>query len=310
MPKTKPLLIFDGNLLLHKSHGVHGWLGIRKNGTRVKTGIPYGFLRTLVRLNGLYGPGCRNCVVFDASCLPKENVTAELPRGERRELFPDYKKNRGPLDKDIYTGKLLLDKFLAYINVTIAYSSYEYEGDDVVACVVKRYRRLCERKGKKGKAIIVSDDKDFNQLICSERNFAVVIHRRGDKVMTEAKFCKQFGFHPNRFVVYLSLIGDTNDDIPGIKGIGPKRATELVTNGFDAIEGNLCARDRGILRRNRKLIRLFDSKKVVARLDHYKFNKVKLNKRFSEYKMVSFLAEKDQQIFANMRRAGFLGGVK
>jgi len=308
--KRKTLLVFDGNLLLHKAHGVHGWLGFNENGTKIKTGIPYGFLRTLVRLNGLYGPNCRNCIVFDASCLPLvEGKEKEMPLGERRELYPEYKKNRGALDQDIYNGKLLLDKFLKRVNATVVYASHEYEGDDVVAYVVKKYRSLCRKKSLAGRVVIVSDDKDFNQLVCDVKNFAVMVHRRGDKVMTDAKFCKQFGFSPDKFVTYLSLMGDANDDIPGIKGIGPKRAAELVINDFDAISGNLCARDRVILERNMRLIRLFNSKKVVARLDHCEFDKDALLKVLKKYKMVSFLSDKDQEVFEKMKRAKFLGGA-
>ena len=309
--KKKRFLIVDGNLLLHKCHGVHGRLSVKLKGERVPTGIPYGFLRTLVRLNGMYQP-CSTCVAFDHSVLPpEEKVKAKIfkPAKDvppRRLTYADYKCSRSALKPEIYSGKLLLDEFLQHIGVTVVYASGIYEADDVVAYVTHRCSLRSDKKGFKGEVVIISDDKDFNQLVHDEDNFSVTVHRRGDKVTSQESFLKLNGFHPADTLIYLSLTGDANDDIPGIKGIGEVTATKLVKKGLRAIERSLSSSEWGIFQRNLSLISLSRSRRAISSLSYNSFDKNKLNMLLNRYKMVSFLRGGEQEIISNIKPVKFL----
>jgi len=309
--EVKKFLIIDGSLLLHKSNGVHSKLSIEVDGKEVRTGVPFGFLRTLIRLNDKFGP-FYTCIVYDSSVTPLREMRRAriLKRAKdivpRYEAFPTYKESRSGLKPEIANGKILLDSFLKNIGLTVAYASPLYEGDDVVSYVTERCRVHCERGRYNGEVTIFSDDKDFNQLITQEPFFTVSVMHRKDELITTEKFEKLFGFHPSEFIIYLSLMGDSNDDIPGIKGIGQKRATELLTKAKEPVYLSLSDSQIVILERNMGLIRLSKSKHCTLLVSHKAFDKRKLNVLLKRYGMVSFLRTNDQEVFESIKPMGFL----
>jgi 5'-3' exonuclease len=202
---------------------------------------------------------------------------------------------------EILVGKFLLDEFLACLPITIAYATKDYEADDVISYITKK----CTKQPP-SEVIIVSDDKDFNQLIRNSDNTSVFIHKKGDEILDKKAFIKKFGFPPKFFVSYLSLVGDSSDEIPGIKGLGPKRAGDIIKKGFDEIETNLDASQMEIYERNKQLIRLSASRNVVASLHHGKLNIETLAQLFRSFRMVSFLRALEQDTIKQIRPISFI----
>jgi DNA polymerase I len=147
----------------------------------------------------------------------------------RQEQYPEYKATREKLseelqqdfDRSLERVCQILDAF--HIPV-IAINGYE--ADDVVAT-------LAQRAASNGlQAVIVSGDKDFYQLIGD--GVALLNPGRGGQAAVEEQWVDQsnaserLGVPPARVVDYLALVGDTSDNIPGVKGIGDKTAVQLL----------------------------------------------------------------------------------
>src|SRR5213083_3471903 len=147
----------------------------------------------------------------------------------RQQEYPEYKATREKLgeemqqdfDRSLERVCQILDAF--HIPV-IAINGYE--ADDVVATLAQR------AAGRGLQAVIVSGDKDFYQLI--GEGVALLNPGRGGQAAVEEQWVDQsnaserLGVPPARVVDYLALVGDTSDNIPGVKGVGDKTALELI----------------------------------------------------------------------------------
>lgn len=201
---SNTLLLVDGENLLHRSfHKFEKFTS--SDGT--KTGAIYGFFKTL------------NSNIFRFSV---SSVIVVFDNGRskyRTSIHPEYKGGRpvrlGMDYEALQNQKREIRKILKYLNIPVIYDKRKlnnYECDDYIGLVSKL---------NKGKILILSSDKDFNQLI---DNRVKVINPSKDAVISEHN-CKQlFGYTAKECVDYLSLVGDSSDNIPGIKGMGEKRA--------------------------------------------------------------------------------------
>jgi len=307
---SKKLLIVDGNLHLHKSHAIHGKLSTKVGDKVVKTGVIYGFLRTLVRTTTMYNP-VHTVIVFDRSVCPadKSKITKRKKIADdvapRYEAYATYKIGRKALPLEIWEGKKILDRFLRNMNVTLIYSSILYEADDLIAYVTHRFELYCLNNHIDGEVVIHSEDKDFNQLLQKNRDFSVRKHCRGDKVYGWEDCVKGFGVVPPRFTLFQALNGDSNDGIPGVPGYGPKKSAKLVEesdgDNLRIAEALADQEERRIFYRNLGLVTLSCDRAVVGSLQHYKLDIDKLNELFRKYKMASFLRADDQESIRKMR---------
>jgi len=145
----------------------------------------------------------------------------------RHDIDPNYKANRPEAPEDF---KKQLPVAISWIE-KMGFKSYGEEGfeaDDIIASAVKF------AKHHDIKVRIVTHDKDLYQLIDDGR---VVIYdpMKKSEITTEKCF-EKFGVYPHQIGEYLSLVGDTADNIPGVKGIGPKGAKKLLDD-FETMEG-------------------------------------------------------------------------
>jgi DNA polymerase-1 len=204
---TKTLLLVDGENLLHRSfHKFENF----KSSDGTKTGAMYGFMKTL------------HSNIFRFSV---DSVVVVFDNGRSKHrlgILPDYKgsrKQRLGMDYDsLQFQKREIRKILKYLNIPVVFDKKRlnnWEGDDYIALIAENFTY------NKGKVMILSSDKDFNQLI--DKNTKVVNPSKGE-VITEANCKSLFGYSPAECVNYLSMVGDTSDNIPGITGMGPKRA--------------------------------------------------------------------------------------
>lgn len=208
MNKEK-FLVIDGNNLLHRAY--HKFKSMAsKEGT--KSSMVFGFPYILKSLIDTQKP-TEVLVAFDGG------------RDKHRlKAWPDYKAKRTENNKkrdfdydDFTNQKKDVQKILSCLGIPYV-SKKGLEADDIIWLYTRKKRR-------KGHVVIVSTDKDFNQLL-SER--VSIWHPWKNKRITH-KNCEQvYGYTPEQCVDYLSLCGDDSDNIPGIKGIGDKTAKKFL----------------------------------------------------------------------------------
>ena len=302
---VKRVVVIDGNLLIHKSRHVFRNLNVVTESGMIKTGVAYVFIRGIMRMNKIYHP-CEMCVVFDNSM----NITSPI-KGRvisyREEILSSYKADRSHND-DMIEGVRLLFRFLKALPITIAYPSARYEADDVVSHVVLKAFSDYIFNGSKGKyeTIIVSEDKDFYQLIFEYNGFCVKMHKAKDKIWDVRMFRKKFGFSSDRFVSYLSLLGDKGDNIPGVHGYGKIKASQMVRNfSPQDIPDKLKEDQVATFLTNVILITLVSDKEVVSNIHKSSLNKLKFNFLAKKYKMISFLRKEEQELLENIKGLSF-----
>jgi 5'-3' exonuclease len=151
----------------------------------------------------------------------------------KKNLFPDYKGNRNIsriTNWDIFDDKVdeseammgqmsRLIQYLKQLPVTLV-SIDKIEADDSIGLIAKYY----EKDPECTEVTIMSADKDFYQLISDKIQIYSPTKRKTYKT---ADVLDEFGVHPNNFLIYKTLLGDNSDNLPGIKGLGPKKIIKL-----------------------------------------------------------------------------------
>ena len=148
----------------------------------------------------------------------------------RLEKYPEYKANRLTMPDSLRTQLSLIQEGLRAFDIPI-YTKEGYEGDDVIGTIAKQARL------KGHKTYILTGDRDSFQLVDDEGLVTVLIPSKGEIV----KYNKQEVFekmevYPTQIVDYKALCGDSSDNIPGIKGIGPKSASTLLAE-YQTLDG-------------------------------------------------------------------------
>jgi DNA polymerase-1 len=176
----------------------------RPDGTPV--GAVYGFTGMLIKL--LAGLDVTHAaVVFDSGS-----------KTFRNEIYPDYKANRPPCPEDLKPQFAIIRESAESLNLAIL-EKIGFEADDIIATIAKK------SAAEGYEVLIVSSDKDLMQLV-GERVFMYDAMKNKFIGITEVQ--EKFAVAPNQVLDMLSLVGDASDNIPGVKGIGPKTAAELI----------------------------------------------------------------------------------
>ena len=189
----------------------------------VPTNAVFAMTKLLLKLQQEYGD-CDGAFVFD-----KGKCTARLA------LAPAYKANRPPMPEDLRVQMEPIRNMIRAFGWPIV-ESEGFEADDLIgAAAVSETDR---------EVLILSSDKDLSQLI-NDRVKMLVPDRDGKGLLIRdiAATKEKFGVPPEGIVDYLSLIGDSSDNIPGVEGVGPKTAAALITQ-FGSIEAMLAAPEK------------------------------------------------------------------
>ncbi|MCH7973234.1 MAG: DNA polymerase I [Bacteroidetes bacterium] len=147
----------------------------------------------------------------------------------RHDIYENYKASREKMPDDMIPQIDRIKNIIEALNIPL-YILPKYEADDIIGTAVK----LAEKKGLK--SYVITPDKDYNQMI-TKNTFIVRSNKSSNDITIydEKKMLEEFGFSPKQMIDYLALVGDSSDDIPGVAGIGPKGATELIKK-FGTIE--------------------------------------------------------------------------
>src|SRR6202790_2702966 len=136
----------------------------------------------------------------------------------RNKLYPDYKAHRPPAPDDLIPQFPLIREAVRAFDIPCLEQA-GFEADDLIAT----YARLaCEAKAT---CTIVSSDKDLMQLV---NDCVVMYDTMKDKKIGIAEVIEKFGVPPEKVIEAQALIGDSSDNVPGVPGIGPKTAAQLL----------------------------------------------------------------------------------
>jgi DNA polymerase-1 len=242
------LLIIDGHAYAYRAF--HAIRDLRSPAGR-PTNAVFGFVKMLAKLRATVEP-THSIVVWDGGLS-----------AERIARLPEYKAQRPGMPDDL---KSQLDEIVHYLNAAgvVSFCREGVEADDYIAC-------LARRAADAGMTVVIaSSDKDFMQLV-SARVGLLNSNDKSEMVWTDGQVRAKAGVGPSQIVDWLSLTGDTVDNIPGVPGVGPKTAAELL-NQFGSVAALYGRLDevkserlrtalRGAadaVRRNRELVRLRD----------------------------------------------------
>ena len=206
----KKIVLVDGNNLLFRSYYATAYTG---NIMRNKEGFP---------TNGVYGfVNMINKIVNDEK--PEYMMVAfDIGKTFRHEKYERYKDGRKETPDDLKVQFPVAKKILTAMGIKYLECA-GYEADDIIGTI----SMWCE-KDPEYEALIVSSDKDLLQLISDET--VVKLLKTKDYIWMDKKtFNDTYGFDPIHMIDLKALMGDSSDNIPGVKGIGEKGAIKLVS---------------------------------------------------------------------------------
>ncbi|MCI8425603.1 MAG: DNA polymerase I [Adlercreutzia sp.] len=213
---SKKIAVIDGNSLMHRAfHAVQTPMNA-KDGT--PTNAVFGFLSMLCKFIEIASPDAVICA-FDAG-KPTHRI----------EALAQYKAQRPPMDEDLRVQFPVIEELLAAMAVPVV-KVPGWEGDDILGTIAARDEALGYE------TLLVTGDKDAYQL-ASELT-RIVTTKKGITDVTingPEEVLERYGVTPAQFIDYLGLMGDSSDNIPGVPGIGPKTATQLLQS-YGSIEG-------------------------------------------------------------------------
>jgi DNA polymerase I len=206
----KTLLLVDGSSYLYRAF--HAMPDLR-NSKNEPTGAIQGVLNMLRRLHKDY-PSDYSACIFDAK-----------GKTFRDDIYPAYKANRASMPDDLRPQIEPLHEAIKALGWPLIVEN-GVEADDVIGALAKQ----AEREGVR--VIISTGDKDITQLV--NEHITVVntmrdAFRRVDDVLDIAGVTAKFGVPPSLIIDYLTLVGDTSDNVPGVEKVGPKTAVKWLT---------------------------------------------------------------------------------
>lgn len=140
----------------------------------------------------------------------------------RHDKYENYKSSRAAMPEDLIPQIARIKEIIETFNIPI-YILPKYEADDIIGTAVLK----AEKIGLE--SFVITPDKDYNQMVTDKVKIIKPGKTAEDNVVYDvAKIREEFGFEPKQMIDYLALIGDSSDDIPGVKGIGPKGAIPLI----------------------------------------------------------------------------------
>ncbi|HEY8608752.1 MAG TPA: DNA polymerase I [Noviherbaspirillum sp.] len=201
---NRTLLLVDGSSYLYRAF--HAMPDLR-NAEGAPTGAIYGMINMLRRLRNDY-PAAYLACVFDAK-----------GKTFRDDLYPEYKANRPPMPEDLARQVEPIHEAVRAMGWPILMVE-GIEADDVIGTLT----RQAVEHGMQ--AVVSTGDKDMAQLVNDD---VMLINTMSNEKLDRAGVIEKFGVPPERIIDYLTLIGDTVDNVPGVAKVGPKTAVKWLT---------------------------------------------------------------------------------
>ena len=211
------IMVIDGNSILNRAY-----FGIRNlsNHEGTPTNAVYGFLSTLFKQEDEEKPD-RIVVCFDV----KEKTF-------RHKKFDFYKATRKPMEENLAVQLPLIKEVLDALGI-VRCEMAGYEADDLLGTISRRVNEHGDE------CVVLTGDRDSLQLAGGGTVVRLVKSSQGKTTYTSyttEKFREEYGFDPIRLIDLKSLMGDSSDNIPGVKGVGEKSAMQLL-HDFGSLDG-------------------------------------------------------------------------
>ena len=282
MSAANRLLIVDGHAYAYRSfHAIRSL----HSPSGVPTNAIFGFIKALGKMQTQLAPS-HVAVIWDGGLHP-----------ERMEQHPAYKAQRPPMPDSLEAQLSGITDWLKAAGLP-SFCHDAVEADDWIAVLARRFSGTMP-------VVIASADKDFLQLV-SPRVGLLNPNDKSEKIWTADDVRAKTGVVPEQIVDWLCLIGDSVDNIPGVPGVGPKTATDLLLQfgtitalyarlaevKSDRIRAALQAAEPDV-RRNQRLIHLRDDAPEVqlGELSPRPADRERLRALFAEWGFRGMLAE-------------------
>ena len=206
---VKKLILIDGNNLMFRSYYATAYSGnMMKNSKGMPTNALFGFVSMINKIINEENPKYI-AVAFD------------IGKNFRKEQYDFYKEGRQQTPDELKVQMPIARKILDAMNIK-HFELEPYEADDIIGTIVKM-----TEEDKDFASVIVSSDKDLLQLI-SEETEVKLLKQTGFIRYDYKTFVDDYKIEPIRIIDLKALMGDSSDNIPGVKGIGEKTALKLL----------------------------------------------------------------------------------
>jgi DNA polymerase-1 len=205
----KTLLLIDANALIHRFfHAMPPLTDSQGN----PSGALYGLSAVLLKIFREQKPD----YIAAAFDTPEKTF--------REEEYEDYKIHRPPAANELIYQIINAQKTFEAFNILI-FAVPGFEADDIIGTLAEKFKRIPDLK-----IIILSGDNDTLQLVDDEKIVAQIIKTGITNTIfyDEKAVAEKYGLKPHLLPDYKGFVGDQSDNIPGIKGVGPKTATALL----------------------------------------------------------------------------------
>ncbi len=214
---AEKLYLIDGTALLYRAH----FAFIKNplmNSKGMNTSAIYGVISSFIRL---------------VETMHAEHIAISFDRKAptfRHEMYQAYKAQRPPMPDDLVAQIQPVHEFFRLIGLP-EIGMDGYEADDVLGTLAAKFKDRYE-------VVLVTSDKDYCQLVDDK---TTLLDPMKDVKLDRGVVFSKYGVYPEQFVDYLALVGDSSDNIPGVKSIGPKTAEALLKEhgSLDGIYNNL-----------------------------------------------------------------------
>ncbi len=284
MKNTEPVYLIDGNAYIHRAYHAIPPLSNKQG---LPTHATYGFTNILLRVIRDKAP------TFLAIAFDAKGPTF------RHELYAEYKGNRPPMPGDLVAQLPSIKAIVKAYNI-LTMEQTGVEADDLLAA------SACRLAARGHRVVIVSGDKDLLQLVSDD---ITLWDPMLDRLMDVAAVTQKYKVAPDKLIDLFALVGDSSDNIPGVAGIGPKTAEQLINefSSLDGIYANLDAIKRPKLRESlavnreiaflsRKLVELKKDSPTPTAIDDYRLpapDSAELTRLFTELEFSRLLPEQN-----------------
>ncbi|MBU1953652.1 hypothetical protein KKH03_01620 [Patescibacteria group bacterium] len=217
----KKLILIDGNAILHRAY--HSLPPFKTTKGEITNAI-FGFLRMLIDIYIKIQPDYLG-IAWDRKAPTF-----------RHEKYAEYKATRVAPPEDLYPQLPRLKEVLKAFNIPMMEQD-GFEADDLLGAAANKAEKEADLE-----TLIVTGDQDAMQLVSDKTHIMAPIKGISEvKMFDPAAVKEKYGIRPDQIIDYKALCGDTSDNIPGVPGIGPKNATQLLRkyNDLDNIYAHL-----------------------------------------------------------------------
>lgn len=284
----KKFLIIDGNSIINRA-----FYGIRllSNKHGMFTNGIYGFLNILFKNVDELSPDYI-AVAFDLKAPTF-----------RHKMYSEYKAQRRPMPEELRMQLPVLKEVLMAMNITII-EKEGYEADDIIGTV----SRICDERDIE--CLILTGDKDDLQLASNNTKVLLTVTKGGNTTVTvcdEKEVIERYSVTPTQFIDIKGLMGDTSDNIPGVKGIGEKTAISLISE-YKSIDGvyenidKIKGATKTKLEENRNMAYLSKNLATIDRNVPLEFN-------IEQSSIKEYDNEKLEKLFVNLEFSSFMSRI-